>query len=140
VVCSTSHLNNLFSRPTGTGYKVFVNRSLGSQNMPARASKWLKKNLHLLELRLRLLSIKRSYFFYHPCRQRSHTSSCAPAHYASFSLIISKSPESTTRLRSQPNPIPRPLRLVLIAARLLVLLHNARSILTRGYSCPLKPQ
>jgi hypothetical protein len=45
--------------PTGTGYMVFVNRSLGSQNMPARASKWLEKNLHLLEIRLRLLFPKR---------------------------------------------------------------------------------
>ena len=45
--------------PTGTGNKVFVNRSLSSQNMPARASKWLEKNLHLLEIRLRLLSFKR---------------------------------------------------------------------------------
>lgn len=45
--------------PTGTGNKVFVNRSLSSQNMCARASKWLEKNLHLLEIRLRLLSFKR---------------------------------------------------------------------------------
>src|SRR5690606_27000728 len=37
------------------------------------------------------------------------------------------------------NPF-KPLRLVLIVAWLLVLLHNARSILTRGYSCPLKPR
>ncbi|MGI6136123.1 MAG: hypothetical protein ACOYD8_10750, partial [Petrimonas mucosa] len=44
--------------PTGTGNKVFVNRSLSSQNMCARASKWLEKNLHLLEIRLRLLSFK----------------------------------------------------------------------------------
>lgn len=45
--------------PNGTGNKVFVIRSLGSQNIPARASKWLEKNLHLLEIRLRLLSFKR---------------------------------------------------------------------------------
>jgi len=65
---SVSHPKPVFLRPitptapqspTGTGNKVFVIRSLGLQNIPARASKWLEKNLHLLEIRLRLLSFKR---------------------------------------------------------------------------------
>lgn len=67
-VLPVSHPKPIFLRPisltapqspTGTGNKVFVNRSLSSQNMCARASKWLEKNLHLLEIRLRLLSFKR---------------------------------------------------------------------------------
>ena len=56
---SPPHLSHRPTKSNRTGYKVFVNRSLGSQNMPARASKWLEKNLHLLEIRLRLLFPKR---------------------------------------------------------------------------------
>ena len=51
-------------------------------------------------------------FFRHPCTHRSHTSL-----FRSCTLAA--------------------LRLVLIVAWLLVLLHIVRSILTRGYSCPL---
>ena len=62
-ICSCVHhhpISRSFTQsPNGTGYKVFVIRSLSSQNMCARASKWLEKNLHLLEIRLRLLSFKR---------------------------------------------------------------------------------
>jgi hypothetical protein len=112
---SPPHLSHRPTKSNRTGYKVFVNRSLSSQNMCARASKWLEKNLHLLEIRLRLLVSKGSIFFATLAHTAATLSSCAPAHSLS-------------------------LRLVLIAAWLLVLLHNARSILTRGYSCPLKPQ
>ena len=80
---------------------------------------------------------KGSIFFATLAHTASTLSSCAPAHFATISLICNvigfKHPTAfpiTASLRS--------LRLVLIAAWLLVLLHNARSILTRGYSCPLK--
>ena len=80
---------------------------------------------------------KGSIFFATLAHTASTLSSCAPTHFAIISLnynvIGIYNPTAfpiTASLRS--------LRLVLIAAWLLVLLHNARSILTRGYSCPLK--
>lgn len=82
---------------------------------------------------------KGSIFFATLAHTASTLSSCAPIHFAAVPLncnvIGFYNPTAfpiTAHLRS--------LRLVLIAAWLLVLLHNARSILTRGYSCPLKPQ
>ena len=80
---------------------------------------------------------KGSIFFATLAHTASTLSSCAPIHFAPIPRICNvigfKHPTAfpiTASLRS--------LRLVLIAAWLLVLLHNARSILTRGYSCPLK--
>ena len=79
-----------------------------------------------------------SIFFATLAHTASTLSSCAPAHYAPVPLVrkvigINYPTANTTIAHLQS------LRLVLIAAWLLVLLHNAPSILTRGYSCPLKP-